>query len=169
MSITAALPPYGVLDQPAVQCIAEAAHRYEVPELLLHAIVSKENGRTGQCVRNRNGSQDCGLAQINTAWAPHFARYGIMQHHITHHACTNLTAAAYILKKYQIRKGGDWFKAVVSYNIGPNEWTAKRYPIGHRYAVDVIGRWQRLHSYVVQLHHHLAQQAATAHPPAAQP
>lgn len=154
MATTAALPPYGHLDETAVQCIAQAAQRYEVPELLLHAIVSKENGRTGQCVKNRNETLDCGLAQINTSWVPHFAKYGIRAEHLTHHACTNLMAAAYVLKRNYLLKDNDWFKAIVSYNIGPRQWTQERYPVGHRYALDVVQRWHQLHNYAVSWHAH---------------
>lgn len=151
MSVTAALPPYGLLDQAAVICMAEAARRYEVPELLLHAIVSKERGQMGQCVKNRNGTLDCGLAQINSSWVPYFAKYGVKAEHLVNNACTNLSAAAYVLKKNYLIKERDWFKAIVSYNLGPRNWTPERYRIGHKYAVDVVQRWHQFHNYVVAM------------------
>lgn len=144
-----ALPPYAHIDKEAVQCIAQASFRYQVPELLLHAVVSKENGRTGQCSRNRNGSYDCGLAQINTAWAPHFAKQGVPLASLVQDACTNLNASAYILKYNYLRKNQNWVDAVIAYNLGPNNWTPVRYAIGHAYAKDVVSRWWGFYNWTV--------------------
>lgn len=145
---TPSLPPYAHVDAQAVQCIADASVRYEVPELLLHAVLRKENGRTGQAVRNSNGSYDMGLAQINTVWVPHFARYGVKLEHLLHDTCTNLQASAYILKDNLLKFKGDWFKAIVAYNIGPNNWTSARYSVGYRYASDVVRYWWGFQNWV---------------------
>jgi len=154
--VPAALPtpllgPYGHLDQETVQCAANAAHYYQVPELLLHAILQKENGRVGQAVRNRNGTYDLGPAQINTVWLEHFARYGVTSEHLKNDRCTNLYAAAYVLRTNVNRFGGDdWFRATIAYNIGPNGWAKNptRYRIGYSYAIDVLRRWHVLHDRV---------------------
>ena len=143
--------PYGHLDREAVQCVANAAHYYEVPELLLHAILQKENGRVGQEVRNRNGSYDLGLAQINTVWLEHFAKYGVTREQLRDDRCTNLYAMGYVLRTNVNRYGGDdWFRAVIAYNIGPNGWKQNpgRYRIGYQYAVDVISKWHDMHGRV---------------------
>jgi hypothetical protein len=71
------VPPYAQLDQEAVRCIAQASSRYQVPELLLHAIVRKEGGRKGLAVTNKNGSRDLGLAQINTVWLKELQEFNI--------------------------------------------------------------------------------------------
>lgn len=143
MGVTPALPPYAHLSQPVVQCLAEASVRYDVPELLLHAIVLKENGRDGQCRRNTNGTLDCGLAQINSTWLTPFAKYGIELTHLRDNSCLNVNAAAYVLKTYHLIKK-DWFEATVSYNVGPNTKNADRRQIGLRYATDVFSRWGQL-------------------------
>jgi len=142
------LPPYAHVTQEAVQCVARASARYEVPELLMHAILMKEGGRMGKAVRNRNGTYDLGLAQINTSWVEHFARYGVKLEHLLNDTCTNLSASAYILKQNYYRLDRDWFKAVVAYNIGPNNWTDKRYGIGYRYASDVVRWWWGFQNWV---------------------
>lgn len=148
---TPLVAPYGHIDQETVQCAALAAQRYEVPELLLHAILQKENGRVGQAVRNRNGSDDLGLAQINTIWLKEFSKYGITREHLRDDRCTNLYAAGYVLRTNVNRYGGnDWFRATIAYNVGPNSWAKnpKRYSIGYHYAVDVFRRWHALHQKV---------------------
>jgi soluble lytic murein transglycosylase-like protein len=148
VDVAPSLPAYAHVSQEAVRCVAQASARYEVPELLLHGILMKEGGRMGQAVRNRNGTYDLGLAQINTSWLTHFARYGVRLEHLLNDTCTNLSASAYILKQNYYRLGGDWFKAIVAYNIGPNNWTATRYAIGYRYATDVVRWWWGFQNWV---------------------
>lgn len=146
------LPAYSHITEEASRCTAEASSRYEVPELLLHAIFLKENGRAGKCSRaNSNGTRDCGLAQINTGWDEHFAsKYGIRPEQVRDDVCTNIYVSAYILKHYNQLKNGDWFETIMSYNIGPYNWekSPKRYAIGHKYATDVVNYWWSYQRYV---------------------
>lgn len=148
MGVTPSLPPYAHIDQEAVRCIAQASIVYQVPELLLHSVLVKEGGRTGKCVRNANGTYDCGLSQINTAWSQHLEQRGVSWARVQNEACTNIYVAAYILRTNQVKKNGDWFSAIVSYNIGPNNWTPQRYSIGYRYAADVVSLWRGFQAWV---------------------
>lgn len=153
VDVTSSLPPYAHLDQEAVQCVAQASSRYQVPELLLHAVLLKENGRTGQCSRpNGNGSRDCGLAQVNSVWRTYFEKQGVPSEALVHDACVNIQASAYILRTYFIQKDQDWFKAVMAYNIGPNRWekSPNRTQIAVRYAEDVVRRWWGLYDWVMR-------------------
>lgn len=147
MDAVSLLPPYAHLDQEAVQCVAQASSRYDVPELLLHSILMKENGRTGKCSRNKNGSYDCGLAQINTSWLPHFKKYGISPEILYGTTCMNIQAAGYILRWNYERKQ-DWYAATIAYNIGPYKWTAARLEIGRKYADDVLQKWWGFYEWV---------------------
>lgn len=146
--VASAVPPYGHIDKEAVQCIAQASLRYNVPELLLHAIITKENGRTGQCRRNVNGTYDCGLAQINTSWTQFFVKQGVSPQQLFLTACTNIAASAYILKYNYLRKNSNWQDSIIAYNIGPNNWTPSRYQVGYAYAKDVVKRWWGFHNWV---------------------
>ena len=128
--------------------MADASVRYQTPELLLHAIVAKENGRVGKASRNKNGTFDLGPAQINTLWVPYFARFGVKLEHLLYDPCTNLQASAYILKDNVNKFKGDWFKAIIAYNIGPYNWTPNRYAIGHKYAMDVVKYWWGFQNWV---------------------
>ena len=150
MTPVPALPPYAHLDAEATQCVASTAVRYDVPELLLHSILMKENGRTGKCSVNKDGSKDCGLAQINDKWKDYFEKKGVGYQFIVNDQCTNIQASAYILKTYYNKKEKNWFKAIVSYNIGPYKWTPTRYSIGHKYATDVVSRWWGFQKWVEQ-------------------
>jgi soluble lytic murein transglycosylase-like protein len=142
------LPPYGRLDRHAVECVAAAARYYEVPELLLHAILQKEGGRVGSMNRNKNGSWDLGPAQINTSWLPLFARYGVGAQALRDDSCTNIFAEGWVLRYNANILANDWFKATVAYNVGPSTTTLLRSQIGYRYAVDVVHKWWDLYRYV---------------------
>jgi len=141
------MPPWGHVTQEAVQCIAQASARYQVPELLMHAVLRKEGGRMGQAVKNRNGTYDLGLAQINTSWVEHFGRYGVTRESLQTDTCTNLYASGYILRRnFNLKR--NWTDAIIAYNIGPNQWTPNRYRIGVTYARDVIRYWHEFHDQV---------------------
>ncbi|KWU17812.1 lytic transglycosylase domain-containing protein [Burkholderia cenocepacia] len=151
MDAIPSLPPYAHVTQEAVQCAAKASLRYDVPELLLHAILMKENGRVGKTSRNRNGSEDLGPAQINSSQIPRFAAMGLNRDYILNDFCTNIYVSAYILRE-NFNKKHDWFQAIVSYNIGPNNWTQDRYRIGYNYAVGVVRYWWSFQNYVDAQH-----------------
>ena len=47
-------------------CIAWTAYQFDLPEELLYAMLDVERGPVnGKCRNNKNGTQDCGPAQIN--------------------------------------------------------------------------------------------------------
>jgi len=142
------LPPYGHLDRRAVECAAAAARYYDVPELLLHAILQKENGRVGEMTRNKNGSWDIGIAQINSGWLPRFAPYGVGAQALRDNSCTNIYAEAWVLRYNANLVANDWFKATMAYNIGVKTRAPERLRAGYRYAVEVVNRWWKLHQYV---------------------
>jgi hypothetical protein len=136
LDIQPAVPPYGHVTAEAVQCAAQASVRYDVPELLLHAIIVKENGRKGQCTRNSNGTYDCGWAQINTSWLKSFAQYGIKLEHITNDTCVNINASAYILRdnfnKYASDVVRNWW-AFQSWVTGvPAPMQPTQYPVASK-------------------------------------
>lgn len=148
---TPSLPPYGYVDPPTLQCIANASVQYTVPELLLHSILLTENGIPGKCSRNKNGTLDCGLTQINSSHYPSLlSKYGITPSQIAYDNCTNVTISAYIIKTNYLKKQQDWTKAIIAYNIGPYATNPSTIKIGQIYASKVITRWHQLYSYSQQ-------------------
>jgi soluble lytic murein transglycosylase-like protein len=137
------------MDAAALHCVAAAAKRWEVPELLIHSIVAKEGGKPGAWRKNRNGTFDLGPAQINTAtWRDYLAPYGITIAELANDTCVNVQAATYVLKNYQLKMGGDWYRAVMAYHIGPNRWERRSdLSRGHSYAAGVFSIWKSLADY----------------------
>lgn len=124
----------------AIVCLEQAATRYQVPERLLWGIISKEGGKPGTQSKNSNGTLDYGPAQVNSAWLPQLKSFGITADQLTWDYCLNVNIAAWILAKQATLKG-DWFKATMSYHLGPNNWTPSRTARGYAYAKDVWSRW----------------------------
>jgi hypothetical protein len=102
-------------------CLAAAAHAYQIPESDLYAILAVEGGRVGQAVADRNGTQDLGPFQINTAWGPAIALYWKLSvpkalDRVRDNGCANSVIASAILKKCLIEAHGDYPKAIGFYH-----------------------------------------------------
>ena len=99
----------------AEACWNEAAARYQVDSSLLYAIAQTESGMNPLAVgRNRNGSRDIGLMQINSAWLPTLAAYGISERDLFQ-PCTSIHVGAWLLAHNFQRLGYNW-DAVGAYN-----------------------------------------------------
>ncbi len=100
---------------PAQACWDEAAARYHVNSAVLYAIAQTESGLNPLAVgRNPNGSRDIGLMQINSAWLPKLAEYGITERDLFQ-PCTSIHVGAWILAHNIYRYGYTW-EAVGAYN-----------------------------------------------------
>lgn len=100
---------------PAHACWDEAAARYRVSSELLYAIARTESALDPQAVgRNRNGTRDIGLMQINSAWLPTLAAHGIGERDLFD-PCTSIHVGAWILAGNVQRLGYTW-DAVGAYN-----------------------------------------------------
>jgi len=100
---------------PVHACWEEAAARYQLSSTLLHAIARTESGLNPQAIgRNRDGSRDIGLMQINSWWLPTLARHGIREQDLFD-PCTSIHVGAWILAHNVSRYGYTW-EAVGAYN-----------------------------------------------------
>jgi soluble lytic murein transglycosylase-like protein len=98
-------------------CWEEAGARYNIHPQLLYAIAKTESGlRPTAKNRNRNGSYDIGIMQINTLWLPTLRRHGIKEEELWE-PCLNIHVGAWILAQNIRRIGSSW-KAVGAYNSG---------------------------------------------------
>lgn len=93
------MPPF----QPQImQCASAAATEYQVPRVLLLAIIKTESsGNVSAVGYNTNGTKDVGPMQINSSWAQRLeSRYGIRNAsgHLTKNPCYNIRVGAWILR-----------------------------------------------------------------------
>lgn len=100
---------------PVQACWDDAAKRYQLSSALLYAIARTESGLNPQAIgRNRNGSRDIGLMQINSTWLLKLATHGIHERDLFE-PCTNIHVGAWILADNISRLGYTW-EAVGAYN-----------------------------------------------------
>lgn len=96
-------------------CFDKAAYRYGITEKLLRSIAIHESAGNPSAVhRNKNGSEDIGIMQINSSWLPRLNRLGIRRRDLFS-ACTNEQVGAWILAMNIARNGKTW-RAVGAYN-----------------------------------------------------
>jgi len=96
-------------------CWEQVARWYGVNVHLLYAIAKTESNLNPVAInRNKNGSYDIGLMQINSSWLPLLKKYGVEEHQLKD-ACTNLQVGAWILAQNMQRMGPTW-EAVGAYN-----------------------------------------------------
>jgi len=115
-TIAALIAAVGALAMaPAQACWDAAAARYGVSSELLYAIARTESALDPNAVgHNRNGTRDIGLMQINSAWLPTLAAYGIGEPELFE-PCTSIHIGAWILAGNIQRLGYTW-DAVGAYN-----------------------------------------------------
>ena len=93
---------------PAHACWETAAARYGVSSELLYAIARTESNLDPAAIgRNRDGSRDIGLMQINSSWLPTLALHGIGEHELLE-PCTSIQVGAWILAGNVQRLGYTW-------------------------------------------------------------
>ena len=117
-------------------CIDDAAQYHGINPQLVRAIAQHESGmRPLAFNRNRDGSVDVGLMQINSRWLLTLARYGIQPENLWN-PCINGYVGAWILKSNVQRFGPTW-KAVGAYNAAS---PAKQL----QYANQIYMQWNRI-------------------------
>jgi len=117
LAITLALAclPAHAEDAALSRCVLAASARYQVPADLVRAVMRAEGGAVGTVARNRNGSADLGVMQINTIHLPELARYGITRDMLVRDACLNIHVGTWILQR-ELSRGGDYWTNVGAYN-----------------------------------------------------
>ncbi len=97
-------------------CWDQAANLHRVNPHLLVAIADVEsNHRPVALSRNRNGTLDIGIMQINSVWLPQLEKYGITSRHLLD-PCINVHVGAWILSRNMARFGETSWRAVGAYN-----------------------------------------------------
>jgi soluble lytic murein transglycosylase-like protein len=98
-------------------CYDYAAQRYGAPKNLLVAISKVESSFNKKAVnKNKNGSIDVGVMQINSSHFADLSRRGIYPSDLFN-PCINVSVGAWILSESIKRHGLTW-RAVGAYNAG---------------------------------------------------
>ncbi len=98
-------------------CFEEAGRYYGVSPHLLWAIAKVESNFNPRAInRNKNGTYDIGLMQINSSWFPYLKKHGI-DPSLLWDPCYNAHVGAMVLRHCIDTYGYNW-KAVDCYNKG---------------------------------------------------
>ena len=109
-------------------CIAWTAYQFELPEELLYSILYVERGPiNGKCGTNRNGTQDCGPAQINDVRLKELKQFGLSKNVIKSKPCHNIWAMGYLIRR-----------EIEHYHYSVNE------QVHDRYVNRIRDAWQKL-------------------------
>jgi len=95
-------------------CINQAAVQWHVPATIILSVIKTENGRNGLAVKNKNGTYDLGVMQINTSWLPMLKSKGLTVEQVKSDPCINVSVGTWILAQ-GIAAGAGW-KGVGNYN-----------------------------------------------------
>lgn len=131
----------GALDANTEACFQQAGVYHGIDPSWLKAIAKVESGFNPRAVgaRNKNGTFDVGMMQINSGWFSTLDKFGIKPGHLTN-ACTNIFVGAWILSK-NVRMYGKTWQAIGAYNTGnPSKLKQK----SAQYASMVRGAWESL-------------------------
>ena len=90
-----------------LDCINQAALHHHVPATMIISVMQVENGRNGDAIKNKNGSYDLGVMQINTTWLTSLKKYGITHAALQHDVCLNVDVGTWILA-HSIAKSDGW-------------------------------------------------------------
>ena len=122
-------------------CVAWTAWQFELPEELLYAILYVERGDIdGHCRRNRNGTHDCGPAQINDMRLGEIKRFNLTKKLIRSSPCHNIWAMGYLLRREIEKAGGSLWRGTGNYHY---QYSASR-SIHGKYVARVRAAWERL-------------------------
>lgn len=92
------------------ECLLYSAKQYRVHPDYIYVLYRMEGGSTGKWSKNRDGSRDFGMMQINyEVWSKEFKRHGLNVNWnlVLHDMCSNVQAAAKII---QIRQKSSRYK-----------------------------------------------------------
>jgi soluble lytic murein transglycosylase-like protein len=119
----------------SADCFETAAERHRVSADLLRAIACVESNFNPHAMnRNRNGSVDYGVMQINSVWLKELGEFGIERDHLWDW-CTNIHVGAWVLAQKIQRLGYTW-RAIGAYNAGLKD-TRLREQLRYEYAEKV--------------------------------
>jgi hypothetical protein len=90
--------PVIVNDVP-IECLNHAAITYHVPAKLILAIMKAEGGKNGMANKNKNGSIDYGVMQVNSIWLNKIGAYGFSAKDLQYDACKNVEVGSWIISQ----------------------------------------------------------------------
>lgn len=114
------------------ECFIQSANDYQIPSMVLVALVKVESNGLNTIGRNVGGTYDLGVAQHNSkSWVPYLKKhFGIQPESLANNPCQSIRAAAYVLRIEMNHKkcaGVDVWCGVGRYHSPNNRVEAQSY------------------------------------------
>jgi soluble lytic murein transglycosylase-like protein len=109
----------GSTDNYLNQCFSEAGNRFDIDELLIKAIATKESSLIQSSINNApDGSEAVGIMQIHSQWYSRIEhKFGVTRSELMDDACINISMGAWILSQNFASHGVSW-NSVGAYMAG---------------------------------------------------
>lgn len=122
-------------DIPYFDCFKKASKKYSIHPALLVAIARVESNFDHRAInnKNRNGTSDYGLMQINSSWLDKLKEHGITKNQLINEPCINVDVGGWILAHNFYGAGVTW-ESVGAYNAG---YAKKRESVRMKYANSI--------------------------------
>ena len=105
----------GEINPQLEKCFIDASQKYQIPKEVLIAIAGVESKYNASAInKNKNGSYDLGIMQINSSWLAKLNNMGITEKSL-HQPCQNIMVGAWILAQNINTYGFNWV-AIQRYN-----------------------------------------------------
>ena len=106
---------------PYLACMALVASLYHLPPRVLPSIQRVEGGAPGTISRNKDGSEDYGVMQVNSRWLPALSVYTRLSREevrsrLVDRPCFNIAAGGAIMRTYLDEARGDMMRAIGNYH-----------------------------------------------------
>lgn len=125
----------GEAKTPFKNCFFEAGKVHQIAPELLAAIAFTESSMNPVVInKNRDGTEDRGLMQINSWWDDELRARGVDPDHLLD-GCLNIYVGAWVLKEEMKRNGYSW-SAVGKYHTGETK-DKKAFKRGNEYVERV--------------------------------
>lgn len=127
--------------QPYSHCVQWTANQFEIPEELMYSILYVERGDVnGKCMKNNNGTEDCGPAQINDVRIGEIKQFDLDKEDMKNNPCRNIWAMGYMIRREIEKANGDIWLGVGNYHYK----RSVNADIHDRYVKKVNDAWRRL-------------------------
>jgi soluble lytic murein transglycosylase-like protein len=139
--LAASLCAFASAAHAADDCWTQAGTEFGIDPLLLYSIAKVESSLNPKAFnRNRDGSFDVGIMQINSTHLPRLIKVGVTRERLMREPCTAIRSGAEILAGFIDRAGYTW-EAVGAYNAG---LAPEREPLRQAYAAKVWREYKKL-------------------------
>lgn len=110
-----------ILNSDVMECVYDSAKRYELPAELVLAIIETEGGGAGKIHKNKNGTVDIGLMQINSVHLPELRKHNITYNALLYKPCVNIEVGTWLLRKgfgdkIDYRDSDKWWRSVGNFH-----------------------------------------------------